>query len=462
MLQRDFYAEEKSGKKLDEWLKKDDALLILGARQVGKSYLVREWGRSHFKSFIEINLYEKPGWIPVIEEAKGADDLLFRITSLGEGTLIEGETLIFFDEIQCAKKVDLITLSKFLVQKGKYRYIFSGSMLGVSLNENTASWPTGYMEEFSMYPLDFEEFLRGVGLGEDIFSYLRGCFEKEREVDKQIHESLIDAFYKYLLIGGMPEAVSEFVAYNDLSRVNDVHAKIDDYYKKDITKCAPIGQRVHLETIYKVLPQELNSKSKRFTLGEVGRGRNISDIQDDFMWLKKAGVAIPACNVDEPKIPLAISTNSRLVKLFHCDVGMLSHSMMDTDVQLKLLAKEKSINYGAIFENAIAQELTAHGFDDLHYYSSKKQGEVDFLIECEGSLLPIEVKSGKDYKRHSALNNLLANRDYEIKKAVVFSNANVEREGKVLYLPIYMAMFYERRKPLKAKISLDLSGLKIA
>ena len=454
--------KRKAEKKLDEWLKKDDALLILGARQVGKSYLVREWGKAHFKSFIEINLYEKPSWIPVIEEAKGADDLLFRITSLGEGELIEGDTLIFFDEIQYAKKADLITLSKFLVQKGKYRYIFSGSMLGVSLNENTTSWPTGYMEEFSMYPLDFEEFLRAVGLGEELFPYLRDCFEKERQVDKQIHESLIDAFYKYLLIGGMPEAVQQFIAYNDMNRVNEVHAKIDDYYKKDITKYAPVEQRVHLETIYKVLPQELNSKSKRFTLGEVGRGRATSDIQDDFMWLKKAAVAIPTCNVDEPKIPLAIAAKSRLVKLFHCDVGMLSHSLMDTDIQLKLLAKEKSINYGAIFENAIAEEFTAHGFEDLHYYSSKKQGEVDFLVEYKSSLLPIEVKSGKDYKRHSALNNLLANQNYEIEGAVVFSNANIEREGKILYLPIYMAMFFEKNKPLNAKVSLDLSNLKLA
>ncbi len=454
--------KRKAEKKLDDWLKKDDALLILGARQVGKSYLVREWGKANFKSFIEINLYEKSGWIPVIEEAKGADDLLFRITSLGEGRLVEGDTLIFFDEIQYAKKADLITLSKFLAQKGKYRYIFSGSMLGVSLNENTASWPTGYMEEFNMYPLDFEEFLRAAGLGEEIFTYLRDCFEKEKEVDKQIHESLIDAFYKYLLIGGMPEAVEQFVDYNDMNRVNDVHKKIDDYYKKDITKYAPVEQRVHLETIYKVLPQELNSKSKRFTLGEVGRGRETSDIQDDFMWLKKAAVAIPVCNVDEPKIPLTIAAKSRLVKLFHCDVGMLSYSLVDTDIQLKLLAKEKSINYGAIFENAIAEELTAHGFEDLYYYSSKKQGEVDFLIEHKGSLLPIEVKSGKDYKRHSALNNLLANQNYEIQEAVVFSNANVEREGKILYLPIYMAMFFEKKKPLNAKVSLDLSGLRVA
>lgn len=454
--------KRKAELKLDEWLKKDDALLILGARQVGKSYLVREFGKAHFKSFIEINLYEKKEWIPVLENAKNADDLLFRISALGEGELIEGETLIFFDEIQYAKKADLITLSKFLVQKGKYRYIFSGSMLGASLNENTASCPTGYMEEFTMYPLDFEEFLRAAGLGESLFPYLRTCFEKEKAVDETIHASLIDAFYKYLLIGGMPEAVQEFVDSNDLGKVNAVHAKIDDYYKKDITKYAPIEQRVHLETIYKLLPQELNSKNKRFTLGEIGKGRGIASIEDDFMWLKKVGVAIPTCNVDEPKSPLEISCNSRLVKLFHCDVGMLCFALMDTDVQLKILAKEKSINFGAIFENAVAQELTAHGFSDLYYFDSKKQGEVDFLVEHKGSPLPIEVKSGKDYKKHSALRNLLSNEHYEIDEAIVFSNANLEREGKVLYLPIYMAMMLEKRKETQVKVSLDLSSLKLA
>ncbi len=454
--------KRKAERKLDEWLQKDDALLILGARQVGKSYLVREFGKAHFKSFIEINLYEKKEWIKVLENAKNADDLLFRISALGEGKLIEGETLIFFDEIQYAKKADLITLSKFLVQKGKYRYIFSGSLLGVSLNENTASWPTGYMEELTMYPLDFEEFLRAAGLGESLFPYLRSCFEEEKAVDETIHASLIDAFYKYLLIGGMPEAVEEFVDSNDLTKVTSVHEKIDDYYKKDITKYAPIEQRVHLETIYKLLSQELNSKNKRFSLGEIGKSRGIASIEDDFMWLKKAGVAIPTCNVDEPRSPLEISCNSRLVKLFHCDVGMLCFALMDTDVQLKILSKEKSINFGAIFENAVAQELNAHGFHDLYYFSNKKQGEVDFLLEHKGSPLPIEVKSGKDYKKHSALSNLLSNKDYGIDEAIVFSNANLEREGKILYLPIYMVMMLEKRKNTQAKASLDLSSLKLA
>lgn len=176
---------------------------------------------------------------------------------------------------------------------------------------------------------------------------------------------------------------------------------------------------------------------------------------------KKAGVALPTFNISEPKIPLEFSANNRLVKLFHSDVGVLSKLLMETDVQLKLLSREKNINYGAIFENVVAQEFSAHGFDNLYYFNSKKQGEVDFVIEYKGEVLPIEVKSGKDYKIHSALDNLLANENYDIKEAYILCNGNIERKGKRLYLPIYMLMFIKKTESLKAKITLNLSSLKI-
>ena len=452
--------KRKAEKLLNEWKNSNDALLITGARQVGKSYLIREFGKANFKHFIEINLYEQKEFIPVLEQAKNAEDLLFRISALTSENLAVGETLIFLDEIQYAKNCDLITLAKFLVENGKFRYIFSGSMLGVELN-NIASWPTGYMREMRMFPLDFEEFLWSVGLKQSVIDHLADCFAQEKPVDTLIHERLIDAFYKYLLIGGMPEAVQTFVFTNDLKKVNEVQQKIDQYYRKDIVQYAPQQQKVHLDTIYRILPQELNSKNKRFSLGEIGKGYAVKDIQDDFMWLKKAGVALPAYNVTEPKTPLELSANNRLVKLFHSDIGILANLLMDTDIQLKLLAKEKEINFGAIFENAVAQELTAHGYENLYYFNSKKQGEVDFLIEYKGNVLPIEVKSGKDYKIHSALDNLLKNENYNISQAVILCNGNVERNGKKLYLPIYMTMFLKKTISASTKIALDLSALKI-
>ena len=452
--------KRKAEKKLEEWLTSNDVLLITGARQVGKSYLVREFGKAHFKKFIEINLYDRKDWISILEQADNAKDLIFRISALSDSELIVGETLIFIDEIQYAKKCDLITMAKFLVEDGRYRFIFSGSMLGVELN-NIASWPTGYMREFRMFPMDFEEFLWAVGLNQSVFDHLNVCFNERKPVDELVHNRLLDAFYKYLLIGGMPESVQTFVLTNDVKKVNAVQEKITKFYEKDIIQYAPVEQRVHLETIYRLIPQELNSKNKRFSLGEVGKGYEIKDIQDDFMWLKKAGVALPTMNVSEPKTPLELACNNRLVKVFHADVGILCYMLMDTDIQMKLFAKEKDINYGAIFENAVAQELTAHGFTELYYFNSKKQGEVDFVIEYKGNVLPLEVKSGKDYTKHSALCNLLNNEEYDIPEAIVLSNGNVELTDKILYLPIYMIMLLAKSQPQNTHISLDLSTLDI-
>ena len=450
--------KRKAEKLLKDWKKGKDALLITGARQVGKSYLVREFGKANFKHFIEINLYEQKEFISILEQSKDAKDLLFHISAFAKDEMVPGETLIFFDEIQYAKNCDLITLAKFLTIDGKYRYIFSGSMLGVELN-NVASWPTGYMQEMRMFPLDFEEFLWSVGLKQAVIDYLGECFENEKPVDSIIHERLTDAFYKYLLIGGMPESVQTFISTNDLKRVNDVQQKIDQYYKKDIVQYSPQEEKVHLDTIYRVLPQELDSKNKRFSLGEVGKGYAIKDIQDDFMWLKKAGVALPSFNASEPKIPLELSASNRLVKLFHADVGILSRLLMDTDIQLKLLAREKAINYGAIFENVVAQELSAHGYENLYYFNSKKQGELDFVLEMSGEVIPLEIKSGKDYKRHSALDNVLSTLQYEIKEAYIFSESNLEVKEKRIYMPIYMIMFLEEEEIENTIYKIDVSGL---
>lgn len=452
--------KRKAEERLNSWLDSKDALLITGARQVGKSYLIREFGHTNFKHYVEINLYEQKEWIPILEQATNAEDLLFRITAISNEEMVEGETLIFFDEIQYAKKLDLITMAKFLVENGKYRFIFSGSMLGVELN-NIASWPTGYMREFRMYPLDFEEFLWAVGLKPSVIAHLEKCFIEQIPADKYVHERIMDAFYKYLLIGGMPESVQSFIMTNDLKKVNEVQEKIDKYYKKDVTQYAPTEQKVHLDMIYRLIPQELNKKNKRFSLDEIGKGYQIRNIQDDFMWLKKAGVALPSCNVDEPKTPLEIACKNRLAKIFHSDVGILCYNLMDTNIQIKLFSKAKEINYGSIFENFVAQELSAHGFDGLYYFNSKKQGEVDFLIEYAGNVLPIEVKSGKDFKIHSALNNLLSNEEYDIPSAIVLCNDNVQVKEKILYLPIYMVMFIKRIEPKKTKIKLDLSALDI-
>lgn len=454
MLKRKMYDE------LLSWKDTNKALLVTGARQVGKTYIIREFGKNNFESFIEINLYDNPNYIKLLDNVKSANEFLLRISTITTSDLIENDTLIFIDEIQYAKNCDLITLSKFLVTDGKYKYIFSGSMLGVELN-NVVSWPTGYMKEIRMYPMDFEEFLWALRLDKKVIEYLEECFNNKTKVDDLIHERIINAFYQYLLVGGMPEAVKAFIDTNNIKKVNEVQSIINEYYRKDILQYATSNKKVHYDTIYKSIPQELNKKNKRFSLSSIGDQYSIKNIEDDFMWLSQAGVCYPTYNCQEPICPLALNANNRLVKLFHSDCGLLCNMLMDTDVQIKLLTRDLNINYGALFENVVSQELSSHGYNELYYFNSKKQGEVDFLIEYKGNVLPIEVKNGKDYTKHSALNNLLNNSLYEISNAFVFSNNNVSSNGKIIYLPIYMIMFLKRNKSLDVNLSFDLSDVSL-
>lgn len=428
---------------LETWLTTNKVLLVDGARQVGKTFLIENFCGRKFQNFIEINLAANKDLIGPLEQAKDVKDFLFVISSVSKTPLVPGQTAIFIDEIQLATQIDFLTLAKPLALDGRYRFIFSGSLLGIT-EFNVALEPAGFLYAERMFPLDFEEFLWANGVQQEIVDKARECFFDRTEVPAFVHDRLIDYFYKYLLIGGMPEAVSAYVSGAGLQSINLVYKSIEQHYIRDITKYAPIEERAKIRLAYEVLPSELNSKSKRFTLSKIGNQYETRKADNDFMWLANAGIATPVYNVDEPKVPLLLSKNSRLLKLFCSDCGLLGYRLMDTDVQRKLLAHEKDINYGAIFENAAAQELLAHGFEELYYFASKKQGEVDFLITYKGAVLPIEIKSGKDYQKHSALNNLLSNEEYEIREAFVFANGNVETKGKIVYFPIYMISFLSR------------------
>jgi len=428
---------------LNEWLKNDKVLLVDGARQVGKTYLIEEFCKKNFDNFIEINLSFIKDANSYFEHVKTVDDFLFVITSFSKKPFVPKKTVIFIDEIQLATKIDLFTLSKPLSQDGRYRFIFSGSLLGVA-EFNIALEPTGFLYTKTMYPLDFEEFLWANGVQDEIIAKVKDCFNKRIPVPDYIHTKLINYFYYYLLIGGMPEAVESYINNNDLAEINIVHKAIEQHYVRDITKYAPLSSRPIIKQAYDLLPSEISSKSKRFTLSTLGSRSFVRKAENDFVWLANAGVAISVYNANEPKIPLLLSKNYRMIKLFASDVGMLTYRLLDNDVQRKILCHEKEINYGAIFENAVAQELLAHGFNEIYYFSSKKQGEVDFLITYKGNILPIEIKSGKNYERHVALDNLLNNKDYDIKEAFIFSDANLKVVNNEIYFPIYMIGCVER------------------
>lgn len=435
--------------------KKKKALLITGARQVGKTYSIREFGLQNFQSFIELNFLENIAAKELFETAKNSKDLLLRLSLIADGDLIPGETLIFLDEVQECKEI--VTAIKFLVEEGSYRYILSGSLLGVELKD-IRSVPVGYMDIEEMYPLDFEEFVLANKVSPNIIEALREAFEKKTPVDSMVHEKMMDMFRLYLIVGGMPAAVEQYLQSNNLREVLRIQQSILALYKKDIAKYDP-DNKLYIEDIFNLIPSELNAKNKRFILKSLNENFRFSKFSNSFLWLKEAGVALPTFCVDEPVAPLLLSKSKNLFKLFLSDVGLLAAMYMN-DIQIKILKHEKDINFGSIYENVAAQELKAHGFD-LYYFNSKKQGELDFLVEHQGNVLPIEIKSGKDYTKHAALSNVMANESYGIPAAYVFHNGNVSISDKVIYYPIYMLMFIQKEKlPEDMIYRLDLEGLK--
>lgn len=430
------------------------ALLLAGARQIGKTYSIRKFAKEHFKSFIEINFVETPEAIEIFSTAQNSNDILLRLSALTNKPLIKDDTIIFFDEVQLCPEI--VTAIKFLVDDGRYRYILSGSLLGVELN-NLRSTPVGYMAIKDMYPLDLEEFMWAVGVNKDIIATLKSAWENKQAVDDFVHRKMMEIFRLYLIVGGMPDAVNAYKENNNLQDVIEKQREIIRLYRKDISQY-DIARQLNIKEVFDLIPSELNSKNKRFFIKDLNAKARMEKYKDEFLWLKDAGVAIPVYNIEEPKSPLKLASSRSLFKLFSNDVGLLACQYSD-GIQLKILTGDDVINHGSIFENVVTQELHAHGFNDLYYYNSKKMGEVDFVVELNGEVCPIEVKSGKDYARHRALNNILNCKDYTIPQAIVLCNDNYSIKDKVSYMPIYMVMFINKEQPMNIKFSLDLSGL---
>ena len=428
------------------------ALLVTGARQVGKTYSVRQFGNSHFDSFVEFNFIKNEESRTIFQNVSDEKDILLRISALSDKPLVPGKTLIFFDEVQVCPEA--ITHIKFLVEEGSYRYILSGSLLGVEL-KNIRSVPVGYMTEAQMFPLDFEEFIRANGTANDVIEHLRNSFVNRQSPDPVVHAKMMRYHSLYLVTGGMPAVVQKYLDTNDLRKVQAEQSAIVREYKRDITQYDE-RLKMRLRHIFDIMPSELNKHNKRFFLKNASLRGRLDRAESDFIWLAEAGVAIPVYNVDEPKIPLELAKKANLFKFFLNDVGLLC-SMYADGIQMKILNGETDINFGAIYENFAAQELSAHGFDSVYYFNSKKRGEVDFIVEYDGTVLPIEVKSGKDFTSHAALDNLMGEEEFGIPSAfVTCKSGKIEVAGKTTYLPIYDLMFLGRTsttEPLIYKIS---------
>ena len=431
----------KRQKDIIDWVHNEKkSLLITGARQIGKTYLIRKTLEQEKCDFVEFNLIKQPEIIKLLESV--SDDcrtFIERLTIATTHNLKKGKTIIFFDEIQEYKEI--ITKIKFLVEDGSFKYIFSGSLLGVEL-AGLKSAPVGFLNTIEMFPLDFEEYIVALNIKRETINKLKIHFDNKTKVDDFVHAKMIEAFKSYLLVGGMPEAVVSYINEGDYNKVYNIHLSIIEQYKLDFTKYEK-ERKLKLKKIYDLIPAELADKSKRFIFKDIDSNFKYDRYENSFNWLIDAGVVLPVYNITEPRLPLLINVKSSLFKLFLSDIGMLT-SLYGKTTQMAIMNNDLSLNCGSIYENVIAQELKAHGFK-VYYFNSHKQGELDFVIEYNDAVCPIEVKSGKDYTKHSALNNVLNNKDYGIQQSIVFSNYNVEMKENIIYYPIYFIMFLENQ-----------------
>lgn len=439
----------------NHYVNSKSALLLTGARQVGKTIAIRKYAQKAEMELVEINFYEDAEARNIFIGAQNVGDVLLRISAHTRKRLVPGKTLIFFDEVQ--KYPDVVTWVKFLVDEGSYRYALSGSLLGVELKD-IRSIPVGSMDVIDVYPLTLEEFARAVGVSDAVLDSIHNAWEGRKPVDAVVHDSMMRVVALYLLVGGMPAVVQTYIDTNDMQAVRAKQEEILKLYHWDIAQYDP-ENKLYIDDIFELIPSELNAKNKRFILKDLNEHRQFSRHENGFVWLRDAGVALPTYNVEEPRVPLKLSELRSLFKLFQNDVGLLA-AQYAQEIAMQILIGKVNINFGAIYENFVAQELKAKGWK-LYYFNSKKQGEVDFLLEADGAIRPIEVKSGKDYHRHSAITNLLSTEVYGIKEALVLNNSNIEIRGNILYAPIYMTMFLKKsHQQGDMHYVLDMNGLK--
>jgi len=418
-------------------------LLVNGARQIGKSYLIRYVGQKLFPHFVEINLKEDKEGDKVFADVHTTNDLYMRLSNYYSEPLGDkSNTLVFLDEIQSYPH--LMTMLKFLNQESRYRFIASGSQLGVALSE-TPSVPLGSVAIEQMYPLDFEEFLWATGIGKEWIDNIREHFVHELPLDESTHNILLKRFQYYLLVGGLPEAINNYLADRNMVRVRQIHRDIHNLYRIDASQYDE-EHKLKIRKIYDLIPSNLENKKKRIVYKNIEnkKGKTFSDYADEFEYLTNSGVALEVSAISNPRFPLAESEQKKLVKLYLNDVGLLTYLLYELNVNA-VLQDIKSINLGTVYESVVAQELAAHGFK-LHYYDNKKKGEVDFLVDDYENLtvLPLEIKSGKDYTEHSALTNFLETPEYGIHRAYVFSNErDIIKNKGVTYLPVYYCMFLQ-------------------
>ena len=424
-------------------------MIVDGARQIGKSYIIRDVAKELFANYIEINFVEDSVGDKIFETATTTEEFYFRLSTFA-GEKMKGtkeKTIIFLDEIQVYPH--LLTLLRFLRKDGRYTFIASGSLLGVTLR-NTPSVPAGDILIQHMFPLDFEEFLWANGFSDEAINALEKRFISRESLDDAMHTRMLDLFKKYLLVGGLPDAVNEFLNSRNMVAVRAIHNSIHTLYGVDAAQYDK-DHKLQITRIYNMIPSLMGNKKKRIVykdLSEKGDKRS-NDYRDELDYIIGSGICIDVKAISSPTFPHKESESKNLLKLYMNDVGLLTNELYTYNIDA-VINDRLSINLGSVYESVVASELKAHGVKQLFYYDNKAHGEVEFILDDykNATVLPIEVKSGKDYTVHRALNTFISNPNYKVKRAFVLSNTReIQQMGTLTYLPIYFVMFIKENSP---------------
>ena len=436
---------------IEDYLRSDsDKILILeGARQIGKSFSIREVGTRLYSNYVEINFVEDDEGEQLFKNIHKKEDFYLTLSMVaGDKLSHRNDTLIFLDEIQHYPQY--LTMLKFLREDNRFRYIASGSLLGITL-QDTTSIPVGSITVKEMFQLDFEEFLIANGVGADAIASLRHSYTNRQSLSEEYHNYVLDLFKRYLLVGGLPDAVNTYLNTHNIVKVREVQDDIRSLYGSDASKYEKEhSKKLLIRRIYEMIPSQMENKKKRVVAQDIRgkKGDRFDQYKEEFEYLISSGISLSVHAISNPHFPLSESLQKNLLKLYLNDVGLLTGLLYRNNIR-PVLDDVCSINLGSVYENVVAQELRAHGHK-LFYYDNRKQGEVDYLVDDHLSMAPhpIEVKSGKDYTIHSALNNLMKNPDYHILSSTVISNEReVHQDGNITYMPVYFVMFMENDTP---------------
>ena len=431
MLKRKIYD------KLVEWkkTKKNECLLIKGARQIGKTYIIREFGEKQYKSFVEINFVTNPEYKQIFDEALDAQTIYKKISLLVPNVkFVEKSTLIFFDEIQDCPNAR--TALKFLAIDNKYDVIASGSLIGIHYKEIT-SIPVGYERQMEMYSLDFEEYLWAIGKSEQAIKYLKEYFVSREKIPTAINDEYLSLLREYAAVGGMPEVVNEFIKTNSFQAANAVQTKILQSYKDDINKYASSVDRQKIADCYNSIPRQLAKEYKKFQYKTVDKEGSAKKYESSLEWLIDAGMIKKCTNVSLPQIPLVAYEKAEQFKVYVTDIGLLTNMYGFTTQSMIVSNKLVGPAKGGIYENLIFDILTKLGCKLYYYKNERNTQEIEFLIEQNENVVPIEVKSGNGAS--VSLNTFIDEFKPDVAYKLVMGNTGVV--GTKVTLPLYLALF---------------------